>query len=344
MPLRCVDFAGQNIHAFDLSEEAWNELAVLNKSQRHLRTSCCGAEVMLKRSKLGTRFFAHMRSDGCAAAIETEQHRQLKQIAIEVARELGWNAMAEVAGDTWRADVLATRGNATVAIEVQWSKQDHRETMRRQEAYRAAGVRCLWLFRQRLFPSSRELPAARVEEEDKGFVAVLDTSSGEQRLPVREFLEAAFTRRLRFGFTVGAEAIIRVMCGTLECWRCHRETGIVTFLNLEYGPQQARFTVGDFEEFPDLLASVCSGLTRGAGVGKIKLRYSATQQRTYVSNGCIHCDALVGQFYEHLAWDQQKEVLAVPVRIDERWIQITEERGHGGDGWFVHPVPSSPVT
>jgi competence protein CoiA len=149
MPLRCIDEHQNGVHAFDLSEEAWHSLAERNKRERHLRMPCCAAEVALKRSKLGTRFFAHKAVGKCVTAPETEHHLRLKQLAVEAARSQGWDAKTEVSGLTpsdelWRADVLAVKGNAKVAVEIQWSNQTVDETLRRQERYRLSGVRGLW--------------------------------------------------------------------------------------------------------------------------------------------------------------------------------------------------------
>ena len=73
---------------------------------------CCSALVILARSRLGTRYFAHRSAGACTTALETEAHLRLKQRAVEVAREHGWEAQTEATGQTpteepWRADVLA---------------------------------------------------------------------------------------------------------------------------------------------------------------------------------------------------------------------------------------------
>ena len=164
---------------------------------------CCSAQVILKRSRLGTPFFAHKVLGGCTTVAETEEHLRLKAMTAAAARAHGWTAETEVAGSTplgeeWKADVLARKGAHKVAVEIQWSGQTNEETMRRQKRYAEAGVRCLWLLRQRGFPVTRELPAACIEGGlEEGFFAVIRSISGEQRLSMEEFLDAVFDKRFR---------------------------------------------------------------------------------------------------------------------------------------------------
>jgi hypothetical protein len=77
--------------------------------------------------------------------------------------------------EIWTADVLASKGEAKAAIEIQWSAQTNDESLRRQERYRQSGVRCLWLFRRRDIPASEDFPAARISGDiATGFEAHLD--------------------------------------------------------------------------------------------------------------------------------------------------------------------------
>jgi hypothetical protein len=40
------------------------------------------------------------------------------------------------------------------------------------------------------------------------------------------------------------------------------------------------------------------------GIGSVKRRYSRTVGAKYLSNGCVHCDALQGAFFDHeIAWE-----------------------------------------
>jgi competence CoiA-like predicted nuclease len=83
---------------------------------------CCSAPVILKRSRLGTRFFAHKAVGACTTAAETEAHLLLKTMAVEGARAHGWSVTTEMpgtspSGEAWRADVLAQKGGRKVAIE-----------------------------------------------------------------------------------------------------------------------------------------------------------------------------------------------------------------------------------
>ena len=344
MPLRCFDPLGNcHLHAFDVSADDWQILAARNRRDRHLRMPCCAALVTLRRSRRGTQFFAHKSIATCTTAPETEAHLRLKHLAVEAARARGWTAETEVSGTTpsgesWKADVLACKGNGRVAVEIQWSAQTHDETMRRQTRYAASGVRGLWLMRHPGLPATEALPAALISgSAEIGFTAVLKAESGDQILPMEEFLAAAFSGRLQFGIPLGARGRMRVSAGRLACWSCGAETQVISEICVLVGPEEYRFTVPDFDKYPALLQPVLRHLPNHWQVGETKRRYSKGQGRSYLSNGCMHCDALIGQFLEHNAWSDGQETCELGVAIDDQWLAAIRERGYK-ETWIVYPV------
>ncbi|MFX9027565.1 hypothetical protein ABTN22_19170, partial [Acinetobacter baumannii] len=40
-------------------------------------------------------------------------------------------------------------------------------------------------------------------------------------------------------------------------------------------------------------------LLKSHGIGELRPRHSRTEGGSYLSNGCVHCDALQGRFFEH---------------------------------------------
>jgi hypothetical protein len=138
MPLRYLGPDGQSIQSFDLPEADWLALQQENRRSRQLRMPCCDACVVMKTSTRGLRFFAHKSRGPCQSAAETEVHLALKTLAAQAARRAGWTCSTEASGsspsgETWTADVLAHKGQAKVAIEIQWSAQTNQESLYRQE-------------------------------------------------------------------------------------------------------------------------------------------------------------------------------------------------------------------
>jgi hypothetical protein len=359
MPLRCLDAAGQSIHSFDLSEETWSALAAKNRADRHLRMVCCPSQAILKRSSRGTRFFAHKAVGACTTAPETETHLRLKELAVVAARANGWEAIAEAVGSTpdgepWRADVLATRGAHKVGIEIQWSRQTTEETLLRQERYRRSGIRCVWLLRHGDFPIVHELPAARiVEQSDRALAAAIPLRSGSptqftddcdpsnQRLPVMDFLDAVFSRRFRFGLQTGMAATLSVLGGEIDCWHasCRARTRIVTFFEVAVGPNAYAFRLEDLERHRPLLDPILARLPTSLNIGRIKHRFSKTVGRSYLSNGCIRCDRIIGRFYEHEAWGDQEVMLRLPMTLSSQWKDVIESHPEYVATWAVYTAP-----
>lgn len=312
MPLRCHDADGGDVHAFAISPDAWTALAADNRARRHLAMPCCGARVSLKRSALGLQFFAHVGRGGCTTGDESPEHLALKQIAVDAARAHGWHAETEVGAPdgTWRADVLATRGRARVAVEVQWSPQDDAETLRRQAQYAAAGVRGLWLFRQRGFPVSADLPALRVS----GSVARGFTALGGD---VGAALDAAFAGRLRFGFPVGAVAEARVTEGVATCWGrdCGALNRLVVRVDLWHGASDCALTVADLPPGAAAARAIVAALPKGDMIANVRARRADVVRPVTMVSGCFRCGLPLDTV--RVAATTHRHLATIAVTIDE---------------------------
>ncbi|QHO78210.1 hypothetical protein ACH79_42145 [Bradyrhizobium sp. CCBAU 051011] len=220
--------------------------------------------------------------------------------------------------------MLAYKGEAKVAIEIQWSPQTNEESLYRQERYRQSGVRCLWLFRRSGFPVSKDFPAACISGDlATGFKAHL----GRQEMPMDEFFDAVFAKRFQYGVSLGAKAHVRIQSGVLPCWKCGVFTRIVTFIEIFVDPYRFLLAVADLTDFPDLLASCKERIPKAANIGVIKPRYSASQKRSYMSNGCYECDALIGKYFEHPAWRDEEATLAeFQITITKDWLRAIESK------------------
>ena len=283
MPLRCLDDADRSLDASLLTTPEWTALTATNRHVRHLRTTCCGAPLVLKTSRLGTRFFAHLALGGCSSGDEGPEHLHLKAMSVAAARADGWTAEAEVsgatpAGEPWRADVLATKGRHRIAIEVQWSPQADDVTRARQARYAASGVRGLWLFRQAV-TADADVPAVRVRGSLTTGLTILGLSAAD-------FLAAVFDRRLRFGFPVGTTAEAIVAGSVARCWGadCGALVRVVTAVDLTAGGSRCHLPVGDLGATPALLA-VTSGLPADPLRGRLRMGRDGS-----VAARCFACD------------------------------------------------------
>lgn len=352
MPLKCLD-GEQEVYSFDVtSDDEWAALRAENIKKKSLRMPCCGAGVVLRTSKLGTRHFAHAKRGPCVTAPETAEHLLAKMIVLKAIQETVWEAKPEQSGKTpagneWRADVLATKGNARVAFEIQWSRQDNQETARRQQRYADARVRGLWLFRQKDFPTSKETPAFRLVflEDTKSFEVLMPSSQYDQRwvahvrdasrmwgqqIPLERFVVGALSGRLHFSPAIGQRMPVEVETVQIPCWKCKKNTGIVMGLvfavsRVFIGCPDISISIYELEEFipewgTELVSILTPELLKKHGIGTVKPRGSKTQGREYISNGCIHCDALQGQFFEHEYAYEAETTFETEAELKAEWI------------------------
>ena len=367
MPLKCLD-GEREIYAFDTeSDDAWEALRSKNAETKALRMPCCGAGVVLRTSKLGTRHFAHVKRGPCETAPETAEHLLAKMAVIEGIKSTAWSAMPEQSGRTpsgeeWRADVLAAKGKGKVAFEIQWSRQDNEETVRRQQRYAAAGVRGLWLFRQKDFPTGRETPSFRLvfNAEANSFDVMMpsphydamwvarnttDEMSWGQRIPLQRFVAGALEGRLRFAPALGLRMPVEVNAVRIRCWRCKKETGVV--MGLVFAASSALAGCPDIpvsiydmgEDLPngaaELMSIIPPSLLGRHGIGTVKPRRSKSAGGVYLSNGCVHCDALQGRFFEHEFAFESEKAFQTEAVFKAEWVpRLSESTKYANLWWF----------
>lgn len=367
MPLKCLHHQNP-IFAFDYDEAGWDQLKASHRAEPCLTMACCGAKAILKVSKLGTRFFAHHAIGYCSSATETEEHLLAKTLVCQAARAAGWSADTEVrgqtpAGEEWIADVLATKGHAKVAIEIQWSRQGTAESQRRQRRYAESGVRGLWLLRHPDLLVERDTPTFLLEVRADESTAVVRLPSsrhelrwltqrnkGEglhwnQTIPLEAFISGALSGALRFAPAIGQSLPVSLCATEIRCWRCQQATSTVQGLTVEISQRFAghpdlhinldELDNGD-EPAPWVASVFPIALLKQHGIGVIKPRYSRTANERYLSNGCQHCDALQGRFFEHEEGRDAEDVCQYEVILTRELVEQLAR--HGNDEfmrwWF----------
>ena len=57
---------------------------------------------------------------------------------------------------------------------------------------------------------------------------------------------------------------------------------------------------------------------RSLGIGQVKELLSRTRGHAYLSNGCVHCDALQGAFFVHDVYGEDAAPLTVDCKMDRK--------------------------
>jgi hypothetical protein len=204
MPLR-ASVNGVEVLATALSEAEWDALRerVMAEGLRVI-LPCCGAEGFLRRNHLGTQHFAHKPgANACEMEGETIQHLSAKAEIVRACHASAYQASTEIPGEGWRADVLAWRGKARIAFEVQWSFLRLDECEFRQTRYAQTGVRGCWFFRKpppALVRGGRTGPALKARQDLPLFhlIASVDNHFAVELNGTQQSL-GAFVRRLLEG-------------------------------------------------------------------------------------------------------------------------------------------------
>lgn len=341
MPLR-ANLDGMDIFAFEYNEESWGKLKATYRSC-DLIMPCCDSKAVPKKSKLGQYFFAHSRKGECKTSSETAEHIFLKSLIAKQALELGWKVETEKPGQTptlerWIADVFCSKGKANLAFEVQWSHQTIDEFERRQEKYRESNVRAAWLYKLKgnkeyfwdELPYSHETPVFGMKYR-KG---TKDLYIPQFDVDVDQFISGVLSGNLQWSPKEGEELLAKVIPHSEPCWKCKKTTTMVlgvSFYNKQ-GVNVALEVFGDSWIPKFLREHIGNDKLRVHGVGTIKPRSSKTRNDRYLSNGCVHCDAIMGNFFVSEAFREYLGYLPDP--IIEIPIVLGREVDYLGGEWF----------
>lgn len=327
MSLKCRN-SDQEIHSFLNDETQWSALKKSNAAHSTLRMSCCGGPVALRTNSLGTRYFSHKSRGNCEHKADAPEHMLAKVVVADAVDRAGWcfntaTAGQAADGSVWSADVMVTQAKkGRIAFQVQWGPQSVTETQRRQDMLRSSKVRGLWFMRHLVVPVDRQtpafglafdgqiqtfkvmLPSIRHAHQAQNIHALKSSDVWQQEIELGEFVAGALQGRLKFAPATGSTVPMQVATSALDCWRCGKETHAI--MGLTFGLEKSWPGFGetvlqiyDFEDCPEWLqATLPAQLLAAHGVGAVKHRSSKTRGASYLSNGCVHCDAIQGQFYD----------------------------------------------
>lgn len=307
------------------------------------------------------------KKGSCLAGPDPAEVLLAREMIAKTVRRAGWSISVEAAGtstgeEEWTVDVLASReGGKPVAFKVQWGRLPLDEVSRYQAVFHAAGIRTLWLMRQQSIPVEKAAPAFRLSHDFDANICVVSlpgphyhpafatgkNSDGpnywRQHIELGRFVEGALGGKLRFAPQVGRTLPLDVCAAYTECWRCKKTTGLVIDLCFAASRvlQDAADVTAKIYDFDDegrgaalLMSTLPAALLAPHGIGPIKPRYSRMEGQPYLSNGCIHCDALQGRFFDHEVAYDAHPIFSIDVLFDDQWVSHLEDREAIDKWWF----------
>ena len=257
MPL-VAELDGKRVVSVSAADGLWESMRERSarKAGQGLSLPCCGARAVPTTSRRGLRHFAHHVRSGCAAEGESAEHMEIKAaVAAAVDAREGWRASVEDRAEdgSFVADVMARRGKAELAFEVQLSPLGDDEARERTDRYLRAGVLPVWLFRRRLRGS---VPSVRGGLSLRLPAGVEATPSGDAEAARSAVAQALETVEIAARVCEGALAAGRASSGFESDPEVH-------FLGRVPWRVDLRMTAPDAVRS---LACVAADLGRGAGV------------------------------------------------------------------------------
>lgn len=357
MPL-VASLAGERVVSTEMDGDQWESLKKRYRSGEPLLMSC-GQPGKASVSPLGLQFFAHKTGTKCGMheGAESPEHLELKSLLVDAARAAGWEAELECPSDgrEWIADVMVTKGERRIALEVQWSRQASEDFTRRQKRYEADGIECIWFVAPKNTGNAASVPSHTVGGAPGAWhLALLTTLDRYDRTDVPfgkavgHILEGDYRNLTEPYVQAYSVDTAMVKCWQDSCakwftvWRLE-DLQVKTRCGLEgtvggvYHLESRMFLQDRIErliadQIVPLLGHEQVDLPRAA---KLNTRFSKTAGQKYLAYCCPHCGIISGDApitYGGTRWRTYvvHRRLTVPLRLDAKGLlHLCADRGKG---------------
>lgn len=317
MPLRAFIQDKEVISSF-LSNLEWDELfQSIKRNKLDVIIAETGKKGFLRTSKLGLQHFVHKKGEVPENwKPESMQHLIAKNKILLGCKAAGWDAKSEFEEGNLIADVLAIKDSNRIAFEVQWSPQTIEVTNERQKNYKDTNVRGCWFFRKPpkgtvhwngYIKPEKELPIFKIVENTHHEIYV---DFYDEIFDLQEFVYLLLTAQLKIceHHTTKRFQEVEIMFWEKQCWKCgtnqHVYSVISDFVSIcgrKFDIYSGLWDNSGLEFHPAILKRIEELKISPKGefikLGEIKKRYSKTVHESYMSFGCIKCDAIFGGFF-----------------------------------------------
>ena len=321
MPLSAL-LDGEPVISVLMLDEQWTlARGVKASEEQRLRIAHTNAPAFARTSAQGLRHFAHRKGYAPDSTwAESAEHLSLKAEVVRILAAAGAQVDTEVPsgpGREWIADVLAEYGGRRIAFEVQWSKQNPEEYVRRQARYAADGIKCVWFARhevqwwqapEELHDAVRAVPvfhladpaqlSARIQAREPDLTSGMHVrmpvewewlQKGDTEMPLAEAVDHVLAGQ------VGVQASVALTVYRAACYHCRRPA-IYWYLAGSGGWAQDR--VEGQPAVIELVRETRDLIDGSTPLARLELRSGSISGTPFMAFCCPHCTKFQGDSYE----------------------------------------------
>ncbi len=239
------------------------------------------------------------------------KHDRIQAEIVSTLRDIGIKAIQEYCGNGWRADVFVPNSGKPIAFEIQLSPQSLRRTIERQSKYIRDGIIGCWLFENPVAKLTEERPDLPVYYVENNKDSNLLVNLGDRRkVDLQIFLVNFISDNIQFRPVVKTKIKqqVNLVFYEMGCWKCHEknhiyyvDTPFYSSCNSKIRPEEALWESNKMEYRPEIIDLAQKFFEKrkdlNIKLGLIKMRFSHTVGKPYISFGCYKCDSIFGDFH-----------------------------------------------